>query len=109
VNVNDCPAARRERFCWFNPNAFKAAPFTGVGNAPTGNITGPGYYSWDMSLRKNFRLPREGTSLMFQADAFNVFNRTNWQNPGTGIGSGLGIVNNSNPPRQLQFGARFAF
>jgi hypothetical protein len=105
-DLSGCPAGK---ICWFNPNAFVAAPNNGVGNAPTGSITGPGYYNWDMSLRKNFRLPKEGTSLMFQADAFNVFNRTNWQNPGTGVGSGLGIIANSNPPRQLQFGARFGF
>ena len=109
VSVNDLSGCPAGKVCWFNPLAFALAPNTGVGNAPTGNITGPGYYAWDTSLRKNFRLPREGTSLMFQADAFNVFNRTNWQNPGTGVGGGLGIINGSNPPRQLQFGARFAF
>ena len=62
-----------------------------------------------MSLRKTFRLPKEGTSLMFQADAFNVFNRLNWQNPGTNVDGGLGVLSGTNPPRQLQFGARFAF
>jgi len=63
-----------------------------------------------MSLRKSFRLPKEGMSFMVQADAFNVFNRTNWQNPGTSVsGGGFGQVANSNPPRQLQFGARFGF
>jgi hypothetical protein len=48
-------------------------------------------------------------SLQFQADAFNVFNRTNWGNPGTSVNGGLGVIGTANPPRQLQFGARFAF
>jgi hypothetical protein len=99
----------RGNLCWFDASAYTAAPTTSAGNAPTGNIIGPGYYAWDMSLRKAFRLPREGTSLIFQADAFNVFNTTNWQNPGTGIGGSLGLLGSSNPPRQLQFGARFGF
>ncbi|HWX53163.1 MAG TPA: carboxypeptidase regulatory-like domain-containing protein [Verrucomicrobiae bacterium] len=108
--LNDLSApACQGRVCWFNPLAFISPSATSAGNAPVGNITGPGYYNWDMSLRKNFRLPKEGTNLMLQADAFNVFNRTNWQNPGTGIGSGLGIITGSNPARQLQFGARFGF
>jgi len=95
--------------CWFDSSQYVAAPTTSIGTAPVGNILGPGYYAWDMSLRKVFRLPREGTNLTFQADAFNVFNRTNWQNPGTGVGGSLGLLGSSNPPRQLQFGGRFAF
>jgi hypothetical protein len=112
-DLSTCPAVRV--VCWFNPAtsgpnaAFVAAPTTGAGTAPIGSILGPAYYNWDMSLRKNFRLPKEGMSLMFQADAFNVFNRTNWQNPGTSVNGGLGEIFNSNPPRQLQFGARFSF
>jgi len=113
--LNDLSACPAGKVCWFNPvtsgpgAAFIFAPTTSVGTAPLGSIIGPGFYNWDMSLRKSFRLPKEGTSLMFQADAFNVFNRTNWQNPGTNVGGGLGIIANSNPPRQLQFGARFGF
>jgi hypothetical protein len=96
--------------CWFDTSAYTKAPTTGAGNAPVGNIIGPGYYAWDMSLRKSFKLPKEGTNLTFQADAFNIFNRTNWQNPGTSVsGSNFGLLGNTNPPRQLQFGARFGF
>jgi hypothetical protein len=102
-----CPTGK---ICWFNPAAFVQEPTTGVGNAPVGGMTGPGYYGWDLSLRKNFKLPREGTSLMFQADAFNAFNHTNWGNPGTGVtGGGFGQIGGSNPPRNVQFGAKFAF
>lgn len=74
-----------------------------------GNILGPGMYTWDLSLRKRFKLPREGMNLMFQMDAFNAFNRTNWQNPGTTIGGSFGKISSANPPRNLQFGAKFAF
>jgi hypothetical protein len=99
----------RGNLCWFDSSQYVLAAPTSAGTAPTGNIIGPGYYAWDMSLRKAFKLPREGTNLTFQADAFNVFNHLNWQNPGTTIGGSLGLLGSSNPPRQLQFGARFAF
>jgi hypothetical protein len=102
-----CPPGKE---CWFNPAAFTQEPNSGAGNAPLGNILGPGFYNWDMSLRKSFKLPRESMKLMFQADAFNVFNRTNWGNPGTTVtGGGFGQISASNPPRNLQLGARLNF
>lgn len=102
-----CPTGK---ICWFNPAAFVQESTTGVGNAPAGGITGPGYYVWDLSLRKSFKLPHEGMSLMLQADAFNAFNHTNWGNPGTTVtGGGFGQIGGSTPPRNVQFGAKFAF
>ncbi len=102
-----CPTGK---VCWFNPAAFAQEPNNAAGTAPVGGIIGPGYYGWDLSLRKHFKLPREGMSLTFQADAFNVFNRTNWGNPGTSVtGGGFGQISSTNPPRNLQFGLRFTF
>jgi len=95
--------------CWFNPNAFSLAPNTSAGNVPIGSIIGPDYYTWDLSLRKMFHLPREGMSLMFQADAFNAFNRVNWNNPSTSANGKPGQITSANPPRQVQFGAKFNF
>jgi len=101
-----CPAGK---VCYFDPSAYVLAPTTGAGNAPVGSIVGPGYYNWDLSLRKSFKLPREGMSLALQMDGFNVFNRTNLGNPATGIGSSLGQITSVNPSRNLQFGLRFGF
>lgn len=102
-----CPAGKK---CWFNPAAFAQESTSSAGTSLVGNIVGPGYYDWDLSLRKSFRLPREGMSLALQADAFNLFNRTNWGNPGTSVtGGGFGQISGTNPPRNLQFGLRFTF
>jgi hypothetical protein len=101
-----CPSRKT---CWFNPAAFSLAPKTSAGNAPIGSIIGPDYYDWDVSLRKIFKLPREGMTLMFQADAFNAFNRTNWNNPSTSANGTPGQITSANPPRQVQFGAKFNF
>lgn len=97
--------------CWVNPNAFVAASPFGAGNAPTANITGPEYYQWDMSLRKEFELPREGMSLQLRTDAFNVFNHANWNAPtvNNAGSASFGQITSSLPARILQFGVKFAF
>ena len=98
--------------CWANPNAFTTASALGAGDAPIGNIIGPDFYDWDLSLRKSFPLPfREGASLLFQADAFNVFNRANWNNPTmTNAGAAsFGQITGALAGRVLQFGGKISF
>jgi Carboxypeptidase regulatory-like domain len=96
--------------CWVNPNAFALESSLGAGQAPIGDIIGPNFYQWDLSLRKTFNL-REGMRLLFQADAFNAFNRTNWNNPtvNNAGSSTFGQVTGSLPGRVLQFGGKFSF
>jgi Carboxypeptidase regulatory-like domain len=104
--------ANPKAICWFNPGAFLTASLLGAGDAPIGNLIGPNYYQWDMSLRKTFNLPfREGMRLMFQADAFNTFNRPNWNNPGVNNAGSptFGQITGSLPGRVLQFGGKFNF
>ncbi|MGB6198142.1 MAG: carboxypeptidase regulatory-like domain-containing protein [Candidatus Acidiferrales bacterium] len=108
-----CPATK---ICYVNAAAFGASegvagsvPTTSMGNAPLGDIFGPGYYGWDLSLRKVFPI-RESMNVTFQWDAFNAFNRVNYSNPGTTITSStFGEITGANPPRQMQFGLKFAF
>ena len=96
--------------CWVNPNAFALESSLGAGQAPIGNIVGPNFYQWDLSLRKTFNL-REGMRLLFQADAFNAFNRANWNNPtvNNAGSSTFGQITGSLPSRVLQFGGKFSF
>lgn len=98
--------------CWVNPNAFALESALGAGDAPVNNIIGPNFYQWDLSLRKMFPLPfREGMSVQFQADAFNAFNRANWNNPtvnNVGAAS-FGQITGSLPARVLQLGGKFNF
>jgi hypothetical protein len=104
--------ANPKAICWVNPGAFSTASLLGAGDAPIGNIIGPNYYQWDMSLRKSFNLPfREGMRLMFQADAFNTFNRANWNNPTVNNAGNpsFGQIAGSLPGRVLQFGGKFSF
>jgi hypothetical protein len=98
--------------CWVNPSAFAPESVLGAGDAPVGDIIGPNYYQWDLSLRKTFDLPfREGMHIQLQADAFNAFNRANWNNPTvSNVGSAsFGQITGSLPARVLQLGGKFSF
>ena len=104
--------ANPKAICWVNPAAFALGSPLGAGDASIGDIIGPNFYEWDLSLRKVFNLPfREGMRLQFQADAFNAFNRVNWNNPNvSNAGSStFGQITGSLPARVLQFGGKFIF
>lgn len=95
---------------WFNTAAFTNAPVNALGTAGVGVIEGPDWFQCDVSLRKVFTI-REGWTLKFQADAFNVPNHTNFDSPNvsTSGGSSYGTISSAEPPRNLQFGVRLAF
>ena len=94
---------------WFNTAAFSVPPATAEGNAGVGTIEGPRWQNWDISLRKVFTV-REGWTLRIQADMFNMMNHPNFNNPDvTTNNSTFGAVSASQPARNIQFGARFAF
>jgi hypothetical protein len=100
---------------WFNPAAFANPSPTSPGTSGVGSVLGPGFFATDLSLRKVFKLPREGMNLMFQADLFNVFNRANFVLGGLGtatltVGSGnFGAIGGAVNPRNVQFGLKFNF
>jgi outer membrane receptor protein involved in Fe transport len=99
---------------WFNTAAF-AAPTAGTfGNLGRNTLYGPGFSNVNLSIGKNFRLPREGMSLEFRADAYDVFNHTNYHNPNAALGaSDFGEITDSAgyvaTLRVLQLGLHFRF
>jgi hypothetical protein len=96
---------------WFNTSAFALVP-AGVirpGNEPRGTIVGPGYFRWDTSLFKNVKFT-ERLNLQFRAEAFNVLNHTNFNNPITSYTSSLfGHITTARDPRQLQLALKLLF
>jgi hypothetical protein len=65
---------------WVLASAFSMpSPYT-FGNAGRNILRGPGLGTWDFSLLRNFRL-RESSKLVFRAEMFNIFNRTNFDIP----------------------------
>ncbi len=64
---------------WFNTAAFVNLPRAAgpPGDAPRGSIRGPGIQRWDFSLFKNTKV-RENVNVQFRAEAFDIFNHTNF-------------------------------
>jgi hypothetical protein len=94
---------------WFNTAAFVNPPEDRRGNALVGQVEGPEFYQWDLSLRKNFRFGGR-YNLSPQFDIFNLFNRVNFANPNVSVNSGAyGTINSANPSRQMQIGIRLDF
>src|SRR5262249_28722996 len=59
---------------WLNPDSFQLPPLGTFGTIRKGSLIGPGSFTWDMGLFKNFSLAGRGR-LQFRAEFFNVFNR----------------------------------
>ncbi|HKF57087.1 MAG TPA: hypothetical protein VKJ45_16630, partial [Blastocatellia bacterium] len=65
--------------------------------------------NFDMSLLKKFKFT-ESTGLEFRAEAFNVFNHTNFLGVGTSFGtSTFGQLTSTRDPRIIQFGLKFVY
>jgi hypothetical protein len=72
-----CAGSTKACIDWLSPAAFVANPAGTFGNVGKGSLRFPGFYSWDMSLAKNFSFT-ERYKLQFRAEFFNVFNRVNF-------------------------------
>jgi hypothetical protein len=99
------------------PDGFFTAPCLGcVGNLGRNTFVGPGYWAADTSIFKNFRLS-DRFGLQFRAEAFNIFNHTNFQLGGATGPTGsnkldrpqFGQASGTFNPRQLQFGLKLSF
>jgi len=93
--------------CWFNAAAYATSAQFTFGDAETGSLRGPGYFAWDTSLAKTFTMGER--RLEFRAEAFNVTNRVNFDNPTLTVVSNFGRITTAKPSRQMQFGVRFIF
>jgi hypothetical protein len=112
---------------YIKASCFTAAPAGFFGNMPVLYLNGPGYWSTDVSLRKNVPFKGEGVGLELRLDVFNVFNHTDFAVPGVSLGSGNGsslaldgsggtpnpsfgkIVSTLGTQREAQVSARFHF
>ena len=108
ANPSLIPSAR-SRLKWFETGAFALAPAGRAGSATRGVIIGPGYQKWDMTLSKRFKL-RESMDLQFRAEAYNVFNHTNFLGLSTAFGGAtFGQVTTTRDPRLVQFALKLGF
>jgi len=98
---------------------FKRADFplpttSGVqGNLGRNTFEGPGLAQVNMTIMKTFHVPwftKEGASVQFRGEVFNLFNRVNLTNPSGSLTSAtFGRSSGQRMPRMAQFGIRIAY
>jgi len=107
--------AGNEVLLWYNPAAFTPQFVPGSTSVPIwGNLghnalRGPGRDEWNLSMFKTFSA---GERLHFElrAEAFNVWNHTQFQNVDQSVNSATaGMVTSAYDPREFQLGAKVIF
>jgi hypothetical protein len=100
---------------YFTTACLQSNPTTGtgvasvLGNGARGAINGPPTKRFDFSLFKNLRFG-ENVNLQLRAEAFNIFNTTNFRTIQTNITiATYGQVTAVRDPRTIQFGAKLSF
>jgi len=74
-----------------NPSAFAAPQGLTFGDAGRNSLRNPGYWNFNMALYKNIAV-KENMYFEFRAEAFNIFNHTEW-GPIGGAGGGTAAAN----------------
>ena len=106
----------RNTLQYFNKAAFASVPTSPMTQATLrpGNLSpfllrGPASWVVDMAIAKNFRIT-ETKRLQIRADAFNVFNHVNYNDPDNGsLNATFGKILGAGLARIGQIGARFTF
>jgi carboxypeptidase family protein len=110
------PSSQRTADRWFDPTAFGPPQPGQFGTSSRGVIEGPGTTVFHAGLAKQFNFS-ESMRLRFELTATNVFNHTNFSNPGLDISTpaSIGKITNSvidsdldqSGARSLRAGLRF--
>ena len=95
-----------------NLDIFRNPGMLEAGTLPLSPISGPWFATVDLGLRKNIVLPfSDGARMQIRVDAFNVFNRANfdigrYHNPNS---REFGLISSTFAARQIQIGMRLTF
>jgi hypothetical protein len=108
---------------FYNQSAYAAPTGLTFGDSGRNSLRNPDFINFDMALFKHFTI-KESTAFEFRAEAFNVFNHTEWLPIGGQAGSFAGNNNSGNntqgsstflysggvhQPRILQLALKFIF
>jgi hypothetical protein len=69
---------------WINPAAFSLPAVGTWGNAGRNILTGPPLWQDDSAVEKNFHIT-ERNNVIFRAEAFNIFNRSQYGQPSSSL------------------------
>ncbi len=94
--------------CYFLPGALEVNTTPGTfGTANRRFFHGPGFNNTDFGLLKHTVI-KESLAFDLRIEFFNIFNHTQFTNPGGNISdSSFGVVNSTRPPRIGQFSVKF--
>jgi hypothetical protein len=109
VGDPELPADERTLARWFNTSAFTNPALFTFGDSPRSVLRGPGVMTTDLTLEKS--IPAGGgTRFDLRVEAYNLFNRVNFNIPGHTLGSAdFGAISSARAARTLQVGTRFSF
>lgn len=95
---------------YFNTSLVRTNAVSTFGNSPRNCLRNTRVFNTDAALEKSFTL-REGLRLQLRGDAFNLFNNTHLNQPGTTVSaaSTFGVITSAGEPRILQVSARISF
>jgi hypothetical protein len=117
------PSDQRSVTNYLNINAVavptnRSQPFGTIGR---NTVRGPNFFQADLGLHKSFPIFSESRRLEFRMEAFNLFNRSNFQVPDTNAsnirivggapapGGSYGTIRSTFPARQIQFALKLYF
>jgi Carboxypeptidase regulatory-like domain len=107
-SVGNQPAAK-DHSQWFNPANYAHPAAYMFGNSGRNSVRAPGDWYFDANLEKAFSVADFGT-LKLRADAGNLFNHKNLNQPNNTLGTtATGTITSSTPARILEIGAQFSF
>ncbi len=79
---------------WYNPNAYAVPIGLTFGDSGRNSLRNPRRTNFDMALFKHFPV-KESMAFEFRAEAYNVFNHTEWGGIAGDAGSAGGVGNNT--------------
>jgi hypothetical protein len=108
--VGDNPYGDGSLRNWFSAAAFAQPALGTYGNSKRNAYDGPGYKTLDLSLARQFSLPR-GQRFEARVEAFNALNWFIYGNPSTVLSAATfgQITSLGAPPRIMQFSVKYAF
>ena len=94
----------------YNPAAYAAPQGLTFGNSGRNSLRNPRVTNFDMALFKQFKF-KESLAFEFRAEAFNIFNHTEWSGVNNDQASPGNFLqpNGAHRARTLQLGAKFIF
>lgn len=94
---------------WFDTTAFAAQPQFTFGNSGRGILIGPGPFTTNMNIQRNF-LIGERCRLQFRTEMYNAFNNVNFGNPNSAIGNPVaGQIGDAAEARTIQLALKLYF